>query len=327
MEQADKKPRVDSGKVAIIGSGLIGRCWATLFLRGGYSVMLYDVIGEQLGGAMSAVVEKLRVMEKEGLLREGQIAEELAKRVTSSSSLKDAVEGAVYVQECTPENVSLKQKVFSELDSLADDDVILASSTSCIMPSVFTSDLQHKAQCIVAHPINPPHYIPLVEVVPSPWTSQTVVSSTMDIMKSLGQSPIQAKKEVNGFILNRLQYALIMEAWRLVEDGIASPEDVDQAVVEGLGMRYSFMGVFETMHINADGMEDYCKRYGANITEVCKSQTPPRALGGDTLATINDAMIKKIPLEKLKEKREWREQRLAALVSHTAEMKSQENSN
>jgi L-gulonate 3-dehydrogenase len=322
---AEKKAKVDKGKVAIIGSGLIGRCWATLFLRGDYTVVLYDVVSEQLDGAMSAISDKLVVMEKEGLLRDGQSAEILGRRVTSSTSLKDAMDGVVYVQECTPENLSLKQKVFAELDQHADGSVIMASSTSCIVPSKFTSELKHRAQCIVAHPINPPHYIPLVEVIPAPWTSDEVVMTTMAMMKELGQSPIRAKKEINGFILNRLQYALIMEGWRLVEDGIASPEDVDQAVIEGLGLRYSFMGLFETMHINGDGMEDYCKRYGANITTVCESESPARALSGETLTVINDAMVKKVPLQKLRERREWRERRLAALVSHKAEMERQED--
>ena len=125
--------------------------------------------------------------------------------------------------------------MFADLDQLATDTMILASSTSCIVPSSFTSELAHRSQCIVAHPvsrvrlgtslsstfhfpqINPPHYIPLVEVLPSPWTDQAVLERTLSLLRKLGQAPVVVKKEINGFIVNRLQYALMMEAWRLVE--------------------------------------------------------------------------------------------------------------
>ncbi|EDO27740.1 predicted protein, partial [Nematostella vectensis] len=160
-----------------------------------------------------------------------------------------------FLQECTPENLELKKKVFQNLEAtLSSSEVILASSTSCIMPSKFTESLQLRQRCIVAHPINPPYYVPLVEVIPAPWTDASVIEQTIKLMKDIGQSPVLLKKETNGFIVNRLQYALIAEAWRLVEEGICSPEDVDTTMTEGLGLRYSLIGPFETMHLNADGM-------------------------------------------------------------------------
>eukprot|EP00731_Ephydatia_muelleri_P032089 Em0023g596a len=291
-----------------------------LFARAEYNVVLNDISDQQLQGALDAIHHQLGNMEREGLLREGQTAANLEKQVTISSDLQGAVSGALYVQECTPEVLDLKRLVFKKLDQVVDDVTILASSTSCIVPSLFTEDLKHRAQCIVAHPINPPHYIPLVEIIPAPWTNEATMKFTVDLMKELGQKPISAKKEVNGFILNRLQYALIMEAWRLVEDGIASPEDVDTAVVEGLGMRYSFMGPFETIHLNANGVEDYCHRYGANITTVCESEAPPRPLSGPTLETLSASLCSKIPLEKLEERRKWRDARLGALAAHKRDM-------
>ena len=111
----------------------------------------------------------------------------------------------------------MKAKVFHQVDGLVGDTTILASSTSCIQPSTFTEKLKHRQNCIVAHPVNPPHLVPLVEIVPAPWTSPDVVTMTIELMKKIGQSPVLVKKEVDGFVSNRLQYAMLMEAWRLVE--------------------------------------------------------------------------------------------------------------
>ena len=115
------------------------------------------------------------------------------------------------------ENEALKAKVFQELDACVGETTIMASSTSCIDPAKFTEKLTHRQNCIVAHPTNPPHLVPLVEVIPAPWTTHQVTTVTLDLMRGVGQSPIVVKKVMNGFVTNRLQYALIMEAWRLVE--------------------------------------------------------------------------------------------------------------
>ncbi|CAB3987100.1 lambda-crystallin-like [Paramuricea clavata] len=223
--------------------------------------------------------------------------------------------------ENTPENVDIKKKVFVNLDNLVkNDDTILASSTSCIIPSRFTETLKHRKQCIVAHPVNPPHYVPLVEIVPAPWTESSVVERTRAIMKDIGQAPVTLNKEVNGFLLNRIQYAIIMEGWRLVEDGVCSPEDVDTVMSKGLGLRYSFMGPFETMHMNAGGILDYCEKYGSNIEKICEEQGESRQLhDSNTAQVVHDAMCNaSVPVEKLEERRTWRDKRLAALAVHQA---------
>lgn len=127
----------------------------------------------------------------------------------------------------------------------------------------------------------------MVEVLPAPFTRQSVIDDTIQLMKDIGQSPILLNKPINGFVVNRLQYALIMEAWRLVEDGVISPEGVDTAIAQGLGLRYSFIGPFEVMHLNAKGVREYCELYGDNIKRVCDAQTPARTITtGPTLDTV-----------------------------------------
>lgn len=306
------------GKVAIIGSGLIGRCWSVIFSSAGYHVALYDNVASQIPIALSDIEAQLCDMEAKGLMRSDNVtAKEAFKLVASFDNLQSAVDGALYVQECTPENLELKRKVFDCLDKcIASDETILASSTSCIVPSKFTESLKHRSQCIVAHPINPPYYVPLVEVVPAPWTDSKITEKTVAILKEIGQSPVVMKKEVNGFLLNRLQYAVIMEAWRLVEDGVCSAEDVETTMTEGLGLRYSLLGPFETMHLNANGIRDYCERYGENIEKVCKEQGGPRSLSGDTLDKLEEELSETMPLDQLNKRRELRDQRLAAIAIH-----------
>ncbi|KAK3747778.1 hypothetical protein QZH41_008805 [Actinostola sp. cb2023] len=297
-----------------------------LFCSAGYNVVLFDTVASQLTNAMESIEKQLQQLEEQGLMK-GHVkaASEAFKLVTSCDNLEEALNGVFYVQECIPENIDLKKKVFSNLDqNVTNKDIILASSSSCIVPSKFTEELTHRNRCLVAHPVNPPNYIPLVEVVPAPWTDSSVVEQTVSLLKDIGQSPVVVRKEVNGFILNRLQYAVIAEAWRLVEDGVCSAQDVDTAFTEGLGLRYSLIGPLETMHLNANGIRDYCDRYGANIEKVCQEQGGPRPLTGATLDRLEEDFNRVVPLDKLDERRKWRDERLAALMVHKMEQQKKE---
>jgi len=305
-------------------------CWRErlqMFARAGYSVALFDISPEQVAAALESIMEQLKGLQAVDLLN-GQTPEEIHARVSAAASLADGMAGAVHLQECCPESIPMKKKIYAGFDLLADDTIVLSSSTSCICPSEFTADMKHRSQVIVAHPVNPPHYIPLVEIVPAPWTDAAVTDKTVALMKELGQSPVKCKKEANGFILNRLQYALLMESWRIVEDGICSPEDVDTAVKEGLGLRWSFMGPFETIDLNApEGTLDYCQRYGENITAVCAEQDKlgARAMkDSPTAQIIHDAMRKAVPADKLDERKKWRDDRLAALFLHKKAQKDKD---
>ena len=238
----------------------------------------------------------------------GKDPAECLSRVSTCDSLSSTVEGAILLQECVPEDLGLKRKVFTELDSMVSDTTILSSSTSCIVPSKFTETLSHRANCIVCHPVNPPHYCPAVEVIPAPWTSGHVKEKTISIMKQIGMKPVVAKKECDGFILNRLQYAVLQESWRLVEDGVCDPQDIDTVMTGGLGLRWSFIGPFETIHLNAPGgVRDYCERYSDGIVRVSNTFGEPRPLTGETLDKVTEYLEGDVPMEKHKENLEWRD--------------------
>ena len=173
--------------------------------------------------------------------------------ISGAKTVKECVEGAFYIQECVPELLPLKQKVFQEIDEFAGDETILASSTSCILPSLFTENLKHRAQAIVAHPVNPPFYVPLVELVPAPWTSKDIAIKARKVMEELGQKPVSLSRELPGFALNRIQYAILNECWHLVKEGVLNVADIDTVMTDGLGPRYAFLGPLETAHLNAEG--------------------------------------------------------------------------
>ena len=249
-------------KIAVVGAGLIGRSWAISFARASHEVALWDPDPAAAGLALEAIAARLPELTAHGLLEEPEAI--VLARIGAAATLEAALESAAYVQENAPERLDAKIELFARLDALAAPDAILASSTSALLPSAFTEGLKGRARAVVAHPINPPYLIPAVEIVPAPWTDPAVVLRTAALMREAGHTPIVMKREIDGFVVNRLQGALLDEAFRLVEQGIASPNDVDAAICDGLALRWSFMGPFETIDLNApQGVRDYVERYAA----------------------------------------------------------------
>jgi len=311
--------------VAVIGSGLVGRSWAIVFSRAGYSVKLFDISAPVVDAAIPYIRRTCEDLLAAGLLGSATSAEEVANRVTPVTDLREAVSGVIWAQECVPENTDLKKKAFHDLDAVADRSVILASSSSAIPSSAFTSEVAGRARCLIAHPVNPPHLIPLVELVPAPYTDPEVVIRARAIMEDIGQAPIVVKKEVDSFILNRLQGALLNEAFRLVEDGYISTEDLDKTVRDGLGLRWSFMGPFETIDLNAPGgVKDYVERYGDSMYRLAKQQADPRPWKGHVVDEVVAARRDIFPdVSKLGSVRsKWRDARLMALMSQKIKAKA-----
>ncbi|XP_078078231.1 lambda-crystallin homolog [Mustelus asterias] len=312
------------GGILIVGSGIVGRSWAMLFASAGYRVALYDTVQQQVTCAIENIRQQLIELERTGMLRGVFKPEEHMQLISACTDLAKAVEGAIHIQECVPENLELKRKVFQDLDELMNDHVILGSSTSCLLPSKLFSGLKHVKQCIVAHPVNPTYHVPLVELVPHPETHSAVLEQTYALMKDIGQSPVRLNKEIDGFVLNRIQYAILGESWRLVNDGVLSPEDVDLVMSAGLGMRYAFMGPFETIHLNAKGLKNYCECYDVGMKRVLSSFGPVPEFSGETMEKIDQAMSQRIPPdpENLNARRQWRDSCLAALTKLKTDMKS-----
>jgi len=302
-------------RIAIIGSGLIGRSWAIVFARGGHSVALWDPHPPAVEAALDFIARRLPELEAAGLLRGHRPADALA-RLVPAATLEEALAGADYVQESGPERLADKQALFARMDAVAGSETILASSTSTIRTSRFTEGLAGQARCLVAHPVNPPYLIPLVELSPAPWTSTETVERTRALMTGVGMVPAVVKREIGGFILNRLQAALLQEALFLVEAGIADPADIDATVKDGLGLRWSFMGPFETIDLNApEGLADYCTRYGASFREMMTESAVPD-WSEETIGLLHAAQRSRLPAEEHAARQEWRDRRLMALLAH-----------
>ena len=226
-------------QAAVIGAGLIGRSWAMVFARAGWRVKLFDPDKAQRKSAPKLIAAALRDQAKHRLVR-GPAA--IARRIGIAATLEEAAAGADLIQECGPEVLSIKQDLFARLDAAAKPAALIASSTSSIAASHYTEGLKGRARCLVAHPVNPPHLVPVVELCGAPWTSKPVMAKARKLYASLGQVPILVKKEIEGFILNRLQGAVLAEAFRLAGEGYVSPQDLDHTIKHGLGLRWSFMG-------------------------------------------------------------------------------------
>jgi len=303
-------------RVAIVGSGFIGRAWAISYARAGHEVVLWDTVPDAPDRALDYIAGVLPELSANGLLR-GTEPAQVRSRLSTAETLERALDGVDHVQENTPEDVEVKRKVFARLDAAAPATAVLASSSSAILPSKFTQGLKGRARCLVVHPINPPYLVPAAEVVPAPWTDPAVVDRTREFLISAGHAPIVMKKELDGFVMNRMQAALMEEAFRLVADGYASIEDVDVGIREGLALRWSFMGPFETIDLNAPGgVRDYVERYQGIFERLHPSQQRRVDWLGEVMDRVEGDRRKNLPADKLGERQVWRDRRLMALAAH-----------
>jgi L-gulonate 3-dehydrogenase len=300
--------------VGVIGVGLIGRAWANVFARAGWDVQLWDPDAAALAAAPRLIEEALGDVARHGLASDPASA---ARRLKVSASLEDAVAGATLVQESGPERLDVKRDVFARLDAAASAETILATSSSFIVTSRFAEELKGRHRCLVAHPVNPPHVVPIVELSGAPFTAPETISRARAIYDSVGQVPVVVKKEIDGFILNRMQAVLLSEAMRLVGEGYVSAEDLDKTIRDGLGLRWAFMGPFETIELNAPGgIPDYCARYGETLFRTSAEPVTPEIWSKDNIGRAVESWARAPSSEAILQKQRWRDDRIAALVAH-----------
>jgi 3-hydroxyacyl-CoA dehydrogenase len=301
-------------KVAIVGAGLIGRAWSVVFARAGWHVAAWDVSAETRSTLKAETAAMCADLVRHGLIAD---ADAVVARIAPAASLAEAVAGAEIVQESGPETVEAKRTLFAELDALAGPQTILASSTSAIVASLFTEGLAGRARCLVAHPVNPPHLVPLVELCGAPWTAADTIERARTIYRDAGQTPITVHREVEGFVLNRLQGALLAEAFRLVAEGVVGAEDLDLTLTDGLARRWAFLGPFATIELNAPGgLSDYCARYTGFYRRLADDPPTSAALGGAALETVIAAWPHPADPDRLRAETARRNDRLAALAAH-----------
>jgi 3-hydroxyacyl-CoA dehydrogenase len=301
-------------RVAIVGSGLVGRAWTIAFARAGWECRLWDPAPKATAATLGSIEALLADLAAEGLLND-QAPEVVRGRLTAVPDLAAALEGVAWAQESAPEQVEVKRSLWAELDRLAPAEAVLASSTSAIVPSRFTEALAHRDRCLTVHPLNPPYLVPAVELVPAPWTSPVTMARAESVMRGIGQAPIVMQRELDGFVMNRLQGALLEEAFRLVADGYCTTEDVDVGLKDGLALRWSFMGPFETIDLNApSGVRDYVDRYQHIYEGIFPSMQRRVDWAGTVLEDVEAQRRERLPAAELAARQRWRDRRLMALL-------------
>lgn len=283
--------------IALVGAGSIGIGWAIVFARAGHAVRLFDVSSEALARAPDAATMRLRGLADAGLIDEAP--EAIAARITTRAALPDAVAGAALVLEQVLEKPDLKRAVFAELDRVAPPDAVLASSSSSIPASVFADGLAGRARCLVAHPGNPPYLVPVVEIVPAPFTDPAIADRTADLFARCGMTPVRVAREVEGFVFNRLQGALLREAYCLVRDGVMGVADIDALVRDGLGLRWSVIGPFETADLNTrGGIRAHAARMGPAYARMGAERGQNDPWSEDLVARVEAERRAALPIER-----------------------------
>ena len=278
----------DINRITIVGAGLMGHGIALEFSLAGYNVCIHDITDNKLLQAIENIRTNLQMLIKTGTITQNQ-AESVLKNIHSGTELKNMVEEADVVIESVSENLELKQKIFHKLDQLCPEHTILASNSSTLMPGMLASATQRPDKVLVAHYFNPPYLLPLVEIVRHKETSDESVTAIYDLLTRAGKSPAIVQKEVPGFIGNRLQLALLREALSIVEQGIATPQDVDIVVKNGFGRRFAAAGPFEILDIAGWDLVMAATQYvlpdlesSTNISPVLKDKVEKGELGVKT---------------------------------------------
>jgi len=260
-------------RVAIVGTGVIGASWSAQYLAKGLQVVATDPAPGAENRLRASVAKAWTALERLGLSPGASQA-----NLSFAADLAEALTGVDLVQENGPERLDFKQKLYGQLDELLAADVIIASSSSGLtMSEIQKGAAAHPERCVIAHPFNPPHLIPLVEIVGGAKTSEETIRRAMEFYKSIGKRPVRVNKEMPGHVANRLQSAVQREVYYLVAEGIISAADVDTALSWGPGLRWGVMGNMMLNHLGGGpgGMEHFLEQFAGSLTAWWKTLGSP----------------------------------------------------
>ncbi|MFS0690861.1 3-hydroxyacyl-CoA dehydrogenase family protein [Sporosarcina sp. 179-K 8C2 HS] len=232
-------------KVTVLGAGTMGHGIAQLYAQAVYDVYMFDIKTEFLEKAMTRISDNLDMLIQENSITTAE-KENTLNRIFITTDLTEAVSGTNFITEAVSENLTIKFDLFKQLEEIIEDDTIIASNTSTFSIQQLSEGVQKKDRLLITHFFNPAHLVPLVEIVKGPETSQTIIDRTVEVLNNIGKKPVVLKKDIPGLIANRLQAALVREAFYLLDNGIANAEDIDLAITAGPGFRWAFIGPLET---------------------------------------------------------------------------------
>ncbi|MGW1158627.1 3-hydroxyacyl-CoA dehydrogenase [Streptomyces sp. NPDC002513] len=300
--------------IAIVGTGSIGVAFALVFARAGTEVRCWDPVPDSRARAERDLEDRLDRLRSFGLLTESP--EVIAARVSFETTLETTVQDATLVQECAPERLDVKQELYARLDRLTGPDVVLASSSSAIRASLLAEGLDAADRILVGHPGNPPYLLPVIEVVPSPATSPETVQRARATYADAGLHPVLLRREVEGFVFNRLQGALLREAYCLLRDGVAGVEDIDTVVRLGLGRRWGIVGPFEAVDLNTrGGIDAHAQKMGPAYARMGAERGQLDPWTPELVARAAAERRTLLPLDQWDDRVRWRDERLMALLA------------
>ncbi|WP_102108632.1 3-hydroxyacyl-CoA dehydrogenase NAD-binding domain-containing protein [Oceaniglobus roseus] len=299
-------------RIACIGAGTVGSAWAVVFARAGFEVALWDSVPETLESfALPRVARLCRTLAED--MPTGEEADTVAARIRAASSLGDAVAGVEAVQESVREDLEIKRAVSSEIAQAAPADALLMSSTSALPGSKFLADVPHPERALVAHPVNPPSHIPLVELCGTGRTGAAELERARQLFLDARMEPVVLQKEIEGFLLNRLQYTMVAEAMHLVGEGYCTAEDIDRVLTSGLALRWASIGPFMTAHLNArEGFRGFVAQLGPMMKTMGREARTDYDWGPDLAERIHDTVAGMLPVEAIPDAQAWRDGRILA---------------
>ena len=302
--------------IAILGTGLIGASWAAFYAEKGFNVKLYDADKSQCDLGFEKAVEFLNFLKAQNAISPDTCEKAIAA-IQCAPSLKELAADADLVQESVAERYDVKKEVFTKLEEFAPSDCIFASSSSGLLISEIQKDMNHPERFLIAHPFNPPHLIPLVELVPGKKTNPDLIKFTADFFQNLGKTPVILKKEVPGHIANRLQAALWREATQLVIDGVATLEDVDKALYAGPGIRWALMGQHMIFHLGGGingGIGYFVDHIGVSFEKLWQDMAKWESLPPETKQKLVTGIEEQTQGKEIKEIATWRDKKLVELL-------------